>query len=513
MFSYEDRKKAVELYVKYGKKAAPVIRELGYPKNRHSLLQWYRDFVKKGRIEVPMKKRQSKYTEEQKQKAVQFYLEHGKNISYTKQILGYPNIHLLSEWISELSPEHKKLYSPRTNKATDISNEQKIKAVVELETRGSTPAADISKKYNVSRASLYFWKGKMISGRKTELMKNMNTGNLEKDNEQLRLENERLKQENFQLQLMNDILTEAAKVLKKDQGINLESLTNREKVLVIDALRNKYQLKILLFAMNMAKSSYCYQQSVKDYDKYSKERKKIAEIFKSNKSVYGSRRIHIEYCKNGDIISERVVRRLMHEENLHVVNVKMKKYSSYKGEISPAVPNLVKRNFHAAKPNELWLTDITEFHIPAGKVYLSPIVDCYDGWIVKWKIGLSPNSKLTNSMLEEAIEGLDNGETPVCHTDRGFHYRTPSWINIIQKAGLIRSMSKKGCSPDNSACEAFFGRLKNEFFYNRDWKNVTCDDFMRQLDEYIVWYNEERIKLQFKGSIRKHRVEMGLIAA
>lgn len=512
MFSYEERKKAVELYIKYGKKVMPVIRELGYP-NRHSLVQWYKDFVENGKVVISRSSRNQKYTEEQKIKAVNFYLEHGKNITYTKQVLGYPGTHLLSAWISELCPEEKKIYTPRSNKIIEISNEKKMQAVIELCTREETPAEEIAGKYHANRATLYSWKNKLSAGKEMKLPDYCNTGNLEKDNEQLKAENERLKRENFQLQLMNDILTEASKVLKKDQGISLKTLSNKEKMLVIDTLRPKYQLKILLIAMNMAKSSYCYQKSVKDYDKYSEERIKVVEIFRKNKSKYGSRRVHIEYCKTGYILSERVIRKLMREENLHVISVKMKKYSSYKGEISPAVPNLVKRNFHADKPNKLWLTDITEFHIPAGKIYLSPIVDCYDGWIVKWKIGLSPSTKLTNSMLEEAIQCLVEGEKPICHSDRGFHYRTPSWIKIIQEAGLTQSMSKKGCSPDNSACEAFFGRLKNEFFYGREWKTVTCDDFMKQLDEYIIWYNEERIKLQFKGSIKQHRIEMGINAA
>lgn len=107
-------------------------------------------------------------------------------------------------------------------------------------------------------------------------------------------------------------------------------------------------------------------------------------------------------------------------------------------------------------------------------------------------------------MLEEAIATLKQGERPICHSDRGFHYRTSEWIRIMTESGLTRSMSKKGCSPDNSACEAFFGRLKNEFFYGRKWKNVTLDDFMKQLDEYIIWYNESRIKLQFKGSNKRY---------
>lgn len=512
MYSYEERKKAVDLYIKYGKKASAVINELGYP-NRHVLVIWYKAYIEKGKIEVPDWHGRSPYSEEQKQTAVKYYLEHGKNLKFTIRQLGYPSYHLLSKWVDEVAPSEKRLYNTNPEPNHTTTTDIKIQSIVELCTRSNISAETIAKKYDIDRSTLYFWKNKFMNDRNFKLPDNCNTGNLEKDNEQLKIENERLKQENFQLQLMNDILTEAAKILKKDQGINLESLTNREKMVVIDTLRTKYLLKTVLKAFCMAKSSYCYHARRRGFDKYKDVRKSIVKIFYENKSRYGSRRIHSEYCKNGNVLSERIIRKLMKEENLHVINVKMKKYSSYKGEISPAVENLVKRNFHADKPNKLWLTDISEFHIPAGKVYLSPIIDCYDGWIVKWRIGLSPNTKLTNTMLKDAIKTLKAGEYPICHTDRGFHYRTKEWIKIMKDANLIRSMSKKGCSPDNSACEAFFGRLKNEFFYGRDWKTVTIDDFMKQLDDYIIWYNEKRIKLQFKGSIKNHRIQKGLIAA
>jgi transposase InsO family protein len=138
------------------------------------------------------------------------------------------------------------------------------------------------------------------------------------------------------------------------------------------------------------------------------------------------------------------------------------------------VPNLVARDFHAEKPNEKWLTDITEFSLPAGKVYLSPIIDCFDGLAVTWSIGTSPNAKLVNSMLDAAISQLRPEERPILHSDRGGHYRWPGWIRRMEEAGLTRSMSKKGCSPDNAACEGFFGRLKNEMFYGVSWEGCPC---------------------------------------
>ena len=148
-------------------------------------------------------------------------------------------------------------------------------------------------------------------------------------------------------------------------------------------------------------------------------------------------------------------------------------YSSYKGEITPAVPNVIARDFHTEQPNMKWLTDITEFHIPAGKIYLSPIIDCFDGLPVSWTIGTSPDAELVNTMLDNAIGTLKDGEHPIIHSDRGEYYRWPGWIERMENAKLTRSMSKKGCSPDNSACEGFFGRLKNEMFYGRSWKEVS----------------------------------------
>ena len=126
-----------------------------------------------------------------------------------------------------------------------------------------------------------------------------------------------------------------------------------------------------------------------------------------------------------------------------------------------------------SKPYQKWLTDITEFALPTGKVYLSPILDCFDGTIVSWTVGTSPNANLANTMLEKAIATLSGDEHPLVHSDRGCHYRWQGWIDIINRSGLVWSMSKKGCSQDNSVCEGFFGRLKNECFIIAHVKALT----------------------------------------
>ena len=191
--------------------------------------------------------------------------------------------------------------------------------------------------------------------------------------------------------------------------------------------------------------------------------------------------------------------------------IRQKKYNSYLGEISPAVPNEVQRDFHADKPNKKWLTDITEFKIGEEKVYLSPVIDCFDGMPITWTVGTSPNAELVNTMLDNAIVLLKENEHPIVHSDRGCHYRWPGWIQRMDEAGLTRSMSKKGCSPDNSACEGFFGRMKNEMFYGEKWDKISVEEFIGIINQYMQWYRDKRIKLSLGGlSPMEYRRSLGI---
>ena len=295
-------------------------------------------------------------------------------------------------------------------------------------------------------------------------------------------------------------------------GINLLELTSREKATVVDALKDLYPLTELLESLGLARSTYFYQRLRQTLpDKYAQVRVAIRNLFDENYRCYGYRRIDKALRRQGVRLSEKVVRRLMAEESLTVQTPRRQRFSTYAGDPTPAVPNLLNRDFHARAPNRKWLTDLTEIHIPAGKVYVSPIVDCFDGLVVAWNIGTSPDAKLVNTMLDYAVQTLQPGEHPVIHSDRGSHYRWPEWIRRTKNAKLTRSMSKKGCSPDNAACEGFFGRLKNELIYPRNWQNIQLQDFMEQIDGYIRWYNERRIKLSLGGrSPIEYRQALGL---
>ena len=401
------------------------------------------------------------------------------------------------------------------------SKEDIIKAATEYCSQKES-IGKISARYNVPISQIYECASVLLNKEFEEAMKNrknkqtnVTVGEYESIEkivqEKQALEKERLilQQEIELLRMERDALKAAGKLLKKYMGINLKEMSNREKAIVIDALNKKYPLCKLLKMLDIAKSSYFYQlNAIKKPNKNDFIREEVKTEFENNKKRYGYRRIHAVLRGKGIIVSEKRVRQVMHEEHLVVYLKSSKKYSSYQGEITPAVENIINRDFHADSPNQKWLTDITEFSLPAGKVYLSPIIDCFDGMPISWTIGISPNAALVNEMLDMAFSTLSDDEHPIVHSDRGSHYRWQGWIDRMDNYNLTRSMSKKGCSPDNSACEGFFGTIKNEMFYCQSWENVQIDEFIIILNDYLNWFQSKRIKkkLGFMSPIdyRKH---------
>lgn len=295
---------------------------------------------------------------------------------------------------------------------------------------------------------------------------------------------------------------------------------------MVEALRAEYRPCEILPVAGMAKSSYEYAgnaQAGGEAGERAAARKAVIEASGASGGTYGYGRVYARVnadAGDGAAIGEWTVRGIMEEENLVACAARKKRrYSSYEGEISEAPENLLRdergrHHFRSNKPNELWITDVTEFRIPAGKAYLSPIADCFDGMPPSWSISTSPDAEMANSSLLGACKRLNEGDHPKIHSDRGRHYRWPGWIRICDEKGPVRSMSRKGCSPDNARCEGFFGRLKIEFFHGCDWAGITIEEFMGMLDAYLRWYRDVRIKgdLDYRSPMQ-YRRDLGLLAA
>lgn len=231
-------------------------------------------------------------------------------------------------------------------------------------------------------------------------------------------------------------------------------------------------------------------------DKYAQAKEEIIAIYHENKGRYGYRRITAVLHNRGMCLNHKTVQRLMKQLGL-VCRVRMKKYCSYKGEIGKIAPNLLNRNFHAERPNQKWVTDITEFSLFGQKLYLSPILDLHNGYLVSYTISDRPVLSVVTTMLAKAFETIPDATGLILHSDQGWQYQHSEYQRLLSEHNIVQSMSRKGNCMDNGAMENFFGRLKVEMFYGEKFESVKA--FIDELKRYIDYYNNERISLKLKG--------------
>ena len=293
----------------------------------------------------------------------------------------------------------------------------------------------------------------------------------------------------------------------------MERATNKEKTIVINELRLKYPLPLLLKILELSKSSYYYTVKVLERDDEDKEiKERITSIYNENKGRYGYRRITLVLKRQGEAINHKRVQRLMKVLGLFGITPKAK-YKSYKGDMNGTVKNLLldkkvdevnhkttyERNFNTTGCNQKWATDVSEFHISAGKLYLSPIIDMHNGEIVSFDISKSPNYAQISNMLEHAFSRFDNLKGLIMHSDQGWQYQMEHYHRSLKEKGIIQSMSRKGNCLDNSVMENFFGKMKNEMFYGHEYEFESLEQLKKAMEEYITYYNEKRIKVKLKG--------------
>ena len=285
---------------------------------------------------------------------------------------------------------------------------------------------------------------------------------------------------------------------------------------VIDELRQKYTLRVLLRVSGLSKSTYSYYHSDKHLNAVNRRKKEddriltiILPVFEYHKSRYGYRRIilAIEELKG---INHKRIQRIMSENGLFGRQPK-NKYHSYKGDNGERKENLLLhkevdevnhktkyvRDFDTSKPNEKWTTDVSEFKAPGGKLYLSPIMDMYDGSIISYDISISPDFNQTKRMIDGAFGKYPDLKGLIFHSDQGWQYQMKPYRKWLKDKGILQSFSRKGNCMDNSLMENFFGIMKNEMYYDHEFKSL--DELRTAMEEYILYYNTERINIKRQG--------------
>ena len=174
------------------------------------------------------------------------------------------------------------------------------------------------------------------------------------------------------------------------------------------------------------------------------------------------------------------------------------KYLSYKGEVGRIADNVIKRDFSTTAPFEKWTTDVSQFNLPWGKCYLSPILDMHTNEVISYDLSQTPNMEQISNMLEKAFNKVKNTEGIIFHSDQGWQYQHAYYRDELKKHGIIQSMSRKGNCYDNCIMETFFGRLKNEMFNGNEKDIDSLNEFSKAIDEFIDYYNNKRIQSKTK---------------
>lgn len=280
---------------------------------------------------------------------------------------------------------------------------------------------------------------------------------------------------------------------------------------MISTLKSSHDLADLLRAAGLAKSTYYYHAARAGLpDKHAALKAEIRRLFELHKSRFGYRRIWLLLRREGQLVTKKLVLKLMQHMGLRSkVRIK-RKYNSYRGSTSHIAENHLARDFVADTPNRKWVSDVTEFRVANQKVYLSPVYDLYDHTVVSYRAGISPNTVLTSESLQAAFEHERPAECVLVHTDQGFQYQHSSWQTILTSHYATQSMSRKGNCYDNAVMENFFGHLKAEMYHGEHFD--TVEDLLTEIDDYMHWYNTERVQERLKGmtpmEYRNHALQM-----
>lgn len=269
------------------------------------------------------------------------------------------------------------------------------------------------------------------------------------------------------------------------------------KYKVIHRFKDKYSIKGMCDFFSVPRSGYyLWLKRIDEVDKDNNLAEMIKKCQDKTKQTYGYRRIKIWIKREyGITINHKAILRVMNKYNLLSQIRRRRKYIQYSQQLHK-YDNILNREFKASKPNEKWVTDITYIHTKEGVLYLSAIRDLYDYSIVSYKTGTDQSINLVTNTIKEALKKEEVTDGLVLHSDQGFQYTSQAYYRLTKEYGITQSMSRRGNCLDNACAENFFGILKSECIHR--FKPKTFAEARLLIDEYIYFYNFERIQLKTK---------------
>lgn len=272
--------------------------------------------------------------------------------------------------------------------------------------------------------------------------------------------------------------------------------------MALELKKEGFRLKDVLRVVGIPEETYHYQvKQLKKEDTNKEWKELIHELFKKHEGKYGYRRIHLELRGKGYKINHKKVQRIMRELGLKCIKFTRKsRYKSYKGTVGKVAENRLNRRFNTPIRLQKLVTDITEFKCTGNeKLYLSPILDLYNGEVISYGISNKPTLDFAVKPLNQAIEIIKSKAKyrTTIHSDQGWHYQHIKWVKTLNKSRIFQSMSRKATCADNAAMENFFGIMKQEMYHGEAL--MSYHELKRKIEKYIYYYNNERIKTKLAG--------------
>lgn len=267
--------------------------------------------------------------------------------------------------------------------------------------------------------------------------------------------------------------------------------------MIVHGLRHKYPLELLLDLLKIPRSTFYHHVKASAVpDKYQDAQKQISQVYHQHKGRLGYRRITLVLRNAGSRLNHKTVFKLMRAMGLKSL-IRTRKYRSYKGDTGNVAPNILNRKFKSERPSQKWATDVSEFRVKDKKLFLSPVIDLFNGEVISYNLSESPNFEQVTQMLKMAFRKIDKSEKLVLHSDQGWQYQMARYQKMLKSRGITQSMSRKGNCLDNAVIENFFGTIKSELFYLNKYNSI--EELKADIREYINYYNNDRIRLNLNG--------------
>ncbi|WP_144516755.1 IS3 family transposase [Bacillus thuringiensis] len=457
-----------------------------------------------------------RYSKELKLAAVNDYLSGHDSLNKIIQKYNISSTAVLRKWIKKYN-SHRELNDTSKGMTNSMTSRRKTTLeeriqIVNYCIQHQKNYQLTAESYEVSYQQVYQWVKKFEANGEEALQDKRGRKKEEYEltaEEKFKLEMKRLERENERLRAEKCFFK---KVRRTRKEASLTSVRLQNKYRAIQDLHANENLAVILLCEIAGVSRAAYYKWLQRTPTARELENEailldIQAIYARVEGIYGYRRMKLNinriYHKK---FNHKRIYRLMHIAGLQsVIRRKRKRYVPSTAQY--VAENRLNREFTASKPNEKWVTDVTEFKLGNGrKTYLSAILDLYDGSIISYVLGHSNNNKLVFQTLDQAITILKENEHPLIHSDRGYQYTSHGFKRKIEKAKMIHSMSRVGKCIDNGPMESFWGTLKCEKYYLHKYE--TFEALQQAIDNYIQFYNNERYQEKLNGlSPLEYRVQ------